>query len=196
MESTQNLSELDVSDALRLMQRLQDQLQQAREVVARLEALSETLSGQVAQLQAVSTPSARLTATSLHESSQAIVSHVFPRASHYGRMFPGVFLAHATPALEQGRRVAVISVQRIHDLAPLIGWSYEATHKYVVLYCALNLLRRERRAGKVVLIMDLERYRPPKTMQALSHLITDCRYKVQRTAAKVRERWVETGLPV
>jgi hypothetical protein len=176
-------------------ERLERQIQALSTLVENLSVLNAELTTQLAEIKAARSEQQQIPMV-LHESSQAVVNHLFPRPSHYGRRFPTLFLAHATAAREQGRRVAVISVQRIHDLAPLIGWSYESTHKYVVLYCALEMLRRERRSGKVVLIMDLERYRPPSTMQALSHLITDCRYKVQRTATAVRERWVETGLPV
>lgn len=104
--------------------------------------------------------------------------------------------------MEGNRDVAVIRVQSIRELAKLIGWAYETTHKYVLLFCALGLLVKLRASGKVELHFALGRYHPPLTLGALDRLIEQGRTKVRSCAKKVKRRYLllygeqsPTGLP-
>ncbi len=71
--------------------------------------------------------------------------------------------------------VAVIRVQSIKQLSQAIGWSYESTHKYVVLFCALGLLVKRRSEGMVELHFPLCRYQPPR-VDSLDMLIEKYRH--------------------
>src|SRR5579883_2573608 len=94
-------------------------------------------------------------------------------------------------ALEMGKAdVAEITVQSIRHLAKLIGWSYETTHKYVVLFCALGLLIKSREDGQVKLRFPLCRYQPPTSLGKLDELIARARPKVVSCAKKVRKRFL------
>jgi|SRR5579883_837835 len=93
--------------------------------------------------------------------------------------------------------VAEISVQSIRMLAKKIGWSYESTHKYVVLFCALGLLIKSRENGLVKLRFPLCRYRPPVSLQKLDELIAKARPKVVSCAKRVKRRFgLLYGVPV
>lgn len=93
--------------------------------------------------------------------------------------------------------VAEISVQSIRMLAKKIGWSYESTHKYVVLFCALGLLIKSRENGLVKLRFPLCRYRPPVSLQKLDELIAKARPKVVSCAKRVKRRFgLLYGAPV
>src|SRR5579883_617769 len=94
-------------------------------------------------------------------------------------------------ALEMGKAdVAEITVQSIRHLAKLIGWSYETTHKYVVLFCALGLLIKSRENGLVKLRFPLCRYQPPTSLGKLDELIARARPKVVSCAKRVRQRFL------
>jgi hypothetical protein len=88
------------------------------------------------------------------------------------------------------QEMAVITVQSIRDLSRLIGWGYDTTHKYVVIFCALGLLTKRRANGKVELHFALVRYTPPLSLDALDRLIAQSRPKVQSYARKVRRRYL------
>jgi hypothetical protein len=85
--------------------------------------------------------------------------------------------------------VAEITVQSIRILAKKIGWSYESTHKYVVLFCALGLLIKSRENGLVKLRFPLSRYQPPHSLQKLDELIDRARPKVVSCAKRVKRRF-------
>lgn len=85
--------------------------------------------------------------------------------------------------------VAEITVQSIRVLAGKIGWSYETTHKYVALFCALGLLIKSRENGLVKLRFPLCRYQPPNSLQRLDELIAKARPKVVSCAKRVKRRF-------
>lgn len=85
--------------------------------------------------------------------------------------------------------VAVICVQSIKHLSKAIGWSYESTHKYVVLFCALGLLLKRRNAGMVELHFPLTRYNPPG-VDSLDKLIE--RYRHPKRNGKTHKRLQHT----
>ena len=86
--------------------------------------------------------------------------------------------------------VAEITVESIRQLAKKIGLSYETTHKYVVLFCALGLLIKVRENGMVKLRFPLCRYQPPLSLQQLDALITKARPKVVSCAKGVKRRFL------
>ncbi len=96
-------------------------------------------------------------------------------------------LAHG---LGESHNVAVVTVQSIRVLAKLIGWSYETTHKYVVLFCALGLLSKHRENGKVQLRFPLCHYEPPLSLDDLNKLIEKARRKVSVCAKRVKHRYL------
>lgn len=85
--------------------------------------------------------------------------------------------------------VAEVTVQSIRVLASKIGWSYETTHKYVALFCALGLLIKSRENGLVKLRFPLCRYQPPNSLQKLDELIAKARPKVVSCAKRVKRRF-------
>lgn len=96
----------------------------------------------------------------------------------------------ALPGIEGTTNVAVISLQTIRELAQKIRWGYDTTHKYVVVFCALNLLMKRRSEGRIQLLFPLEQYTPPSTLQALDKLIEHSRPKVQQFARRVKHRCI------
>lgn len=92
--------------------------------------------------------------------------------------------------LEASQDVAVVTVQSIRELARMIGWGYDTTHKYVVTFCALGLLTKRRVGGQIDLHIPLGRYTPPPSFDALDRLIAARRHKVQSFARKVKRRFL------
>ena len=128
-----------------------------------------------------------------------LIHQLFPASTTTdggGLVFLARLLALATPSCRAARdgepEGAVIAVQSIRELARRIGWSYDTTHKYVVLFCALGLLfkRKRRGDGKVELAVAQGSYRPPRSLEALDRLIASSRPKVQSYARKVRRRYL------
>src|SRR5579884_1232372 len=128
-----------------------------------------------------------------------LIHQLFPASTTTdggGLVFLARLLALATPSCRAARdgepEGAVIAVQSIRELARRIGWSYDTTHKYVVLFCALGLLfkRKRRGDGKVELAVAQGSYRPPRSLEALDRLIASSRPKVQSYARKVRHRYL------
>jgi hypothetical protein len=123
-----------------------------------------------------------------------VIDRLFPAPSS-GLAFLARLLRRATvkqQALSEEftQDVAVITVQSIRELATHIGWGYDTTHKYVVLFCALGLLSKRRVCGKVELSFALVRYTLPLTLDALDRLIAQSRPKVQSFAKKVKRRYL------
>lgn len=122
-----------------------------------------------------------------------VIQQLFP-APTSGPEFLALLLRWATTkqlshGLEESSDVAVVTVQSIRQLAGLIGWAYETTHKYVVLFCALGLLTKYRVHGKVELHFALHRYEPPLTLDELDRL-TGTRKKVASCARRVKRRFL------
>ncbi|GHO59469.1 hypothetical protein [Ktedonobacter robiniae] len=83
---------------------------------------------------------------------------------------------------------AVVSLQNIRELAQRIHWGYDTTHKYVVTFCALDLLIKRRSSDQIELLFPLQHYDPPSSLHELDRLLTKSRPKVQQFAKRVRER--------
>lgn len=116
-----------------------------------------------------------VTIEQVEESTRQMIARLFP-ATGRGLDFLARFLrltivkqvaqAGAGPV-----DVAEISVTGIRQLAPLIGWSYDTTEKYVRLFCALGLLSRTRENGLVVLRFALCHSVLPVSLAQLDLLI-------------------------
>src|SRR5579875_1959766 len=128
-----------------------------------------------------------------------LIHQLFPASTATdggGLVFLARLLALATPSCRAARdgepEGAVIAVQSIRELARRIGWSYDTTHKYVVLFCALGLLFKRKRQGdgQFHLAVAQGSYRPPRSLEALDRLIASSRPKVQSYARKVRRRYL------
>ncbi len=122
-----------------------------------------------------------------------VIHQLFPPAPAGGLLFLARLLAQARgmPCRDGEPEVAVITVQSLRELASRMGWGYDTTHKYVVLFCALGLLMKRRGGGKVELSFALGRYTPPRSLEALDRLIAASRSKVQSYARKVRRRYLQ-----
>ncbi len=96
----------------------------------------------------------------------------------------------ALPGVEETADVAVITLQTIRELAQKIQWGYDTTHKYVVVFCALNLLVKVRCEGRIQLLFSLKQYTPPPTFKALDSLINKSRPKVRQFAMRVKRRCI------
>jgi len=96
----------------------------------------------------------------------------------------------AFPGIEGTTDVAVITLKTIRELAKKIHWGYDTTHKYVVVFCALNLLVKRRSEGRIQLLFSLKQYTPPPTSKALDDLISKSRPKVRQFATRVKHRCI------
>ncbi|GER89624.1 hypothetical protein KDW_37860 [Dictyobacter vulcani] len=102
---------------------------------------------------------------------------------------------HALPELgELTENVAVISTRTLRTLASTIKWGYDTTHKYVTVFCALNLLRKFKHNHELHIVFPLGKYQPPANLQALDSLITQSRTKVRQFTRKVKERFLSLNL--
>ena len=123
-----------------------------------------------------------------------VIHQLFPIANR-GVAFLSLLLREAEVSRcaegeECGQEVAMITVQSLRELARRIGWGYDTTHKYVILFCVLGLLTKRRANGNVELHFAFCRYTPPLTLDALDHLIAESRPKVQSYAKKVKRRYL------
>jgi hypothetical protein len=100
----------------------------------------------------------------------------------------------ALPGIEGQTDVAVISLQNLRELAKKIHYGYDTTHKYVIVFCALNLLVKVRQEGRIQLLFPLQHYVPPPTTQALDKLIKYSRPKVRQFATRVKQRCILYGI--
>ncbi|GCE14458.1 DUF1720 domain-containing protein [Tengunoibacter tsumagoiensis] len=125
------------------------------------------------------------------------IEKIFPKAG--GLKFLAAVLRHAAimqnvlPGMTQlGSHVAVINVRTVRDLAAKINWGYDTTHKYEVIFCALNFLHKRRDKKQLQLIFPIEHYVAPESLDELDRLIAHSRPKVQQFAKRVRERLLLT----
>jgi hypothetical protein len=117
------------------------------------------------------------------------ITCLFPTPS--GLRFLSRLLAQAQSKPAGGEvEVAVITAQSLRELAHRMGLSYDTTHKYVLLFCALGLLGKQRVGGQVELSVALGHYRPLRSLEALDHLIAWSRPKVRSYATQVRRRYL------
>jgi hypothetical protein len=117
------------------------------------------------------------------------ITCLFPTPS--GLRFLSRLLAQAQSKPAGGEvEVAVITAQSLRELAHRMGLSYDTTHKYVLLFCALGLLGKQRVGGQVELSVAPGHYRPPRSLEALDHLIAWSRPKVRSYATQVRRRYL------
>ncbi|GCE31024.1 hypothetical protein KDA_65080 [Dictyobacter alpinus] len=127
-----------------------------------------------------------------------IIARLFPSS---GLEFLALVLRNATikqnvlPGMDgHMEKVAVISTRTIRTLASTIKWGYDTTHKYVTVFCALNLLRKSKHNKELQIIFPLGKYQPPASLQALDNLITQSRIKVSQFTRKVKERFLSLNL--
>ncbi len=129
-----------------------------------------------------------------------IVQRLFPR----GIQFLALLLRYALvkqfalPGWPEAVDAAMIQVQSLRVLAKRIGWSYDTVEKYVIVFCALGLLYKERSRTAITLYFPLGRYTPPASLDLLDEIEQDYRPKAQQFAKRVRRRFVATfsALPV
>lgn len=124
-------------------------------------------------------------------------------ARHSGYAFLLAFLALARadqyilPTLRE-TAVAVLSGNNVRDVARLLGWSYEVTNQYFILWTTLNLLLQERSGRQVTYLFPLTCYTPRlSTVRALDALIAEddprkgYREAVKKLAVRVRARFLD-----
>jgi hypothetical protein len=121
-----------------------------------------------------------------------VVQHLFPQ----GIAFLALLLRYAVvkqfalPDWPAAVDAAVIHVSSLRQLAQMIGWSYDTVEKYVVVFCALGLLYKERSRSGTTLYFPLGRYVPPATLDHLDEIEQDYRPKAQAFARRVRRRFL------
>ncbi|GHO86411.1 hypothetical protein [Dictyobacter formicarum] len=127
-----------------------------------------------------------------------IIAKLFPSG---GLEFLALILRHATikqatlPEVGKiGEYVAIISTRTLRTLASTIKWGYDTTHKYVTVFCALNLIRKIKHHKELQIIFPLGKYQPPQNLHAIDSLITKSRPKVQQFTRKVKERFLSLNL--
>ena len=125
-----------------------------------------------------------------------LIKKVFP-ATTSGLEFTALLLQQAEPRqnlpaeiADLGEHIAVVRPRTIRTLAKKIGWGYDTTHKYVVVFKALALLDKRHYKGETYWLFPLTRYTPPPNLEALDQLILKSRPKVQQFARRVRERYL------
>ncbi len=94
----------------------------------------------------------------------------------------------ALPGLPVGGDVAIVEVQSLRVLASNIGWSYDTTEKYALVFCALSLFHKHRQRRQITIHFPLAPYiLPANAGEELDTLLAK-RPKVVSFAAKVRRR--------
>jgi hypothetical protein len=122
-----------------------------------------------------------------------IIEQLFP--SHKGLTFLAALLCHAQVkqlalpglGLPEVMDVAVIQMQSIRELSKKIGWGYDTTDKYVVLFCQLQLLYKQRQRTHICLHFPLSRVSLPSP-NVLDQL-QNYRPKVVQFAGRVKRRF-------
>lgn len=126
------------------------------------------------------------------------VAHLFP-AETCGRVFFARFFERA--AVEKSvipdaaRDTVYICTQSIASLGKELGLSNDTTHKYVKLYMALGLLRKQKFMGQLAFLLFVGIYHPPQTLEGhLNSLIQKSRPKLHDMAVDVKARCQIYGL--
>jgi len=87
--------------------------------------------------------------------------------------------------------IAVVTVQNVRELAKKIKWGYDTTHRYLLVFCALGLIHKQRHEGKLQILFPLKIYFPsPNVVDTLDKIIETSRPKARQLARQVRERYV------
>ena len=131
-------------------------------------------------------------------STLQLVANLFP-AETRGRVFFARFLERA--AVEKSvipdatRDTVYICTQSIATLGGELGLSNDTTHKYVKLYMALGLLRKQKFMGRLAFLLFVGIYHPPQTLEGhLDSLIQHSRPKLRTMAMDVKARCQIYGL--
>jgi hypothetical protein len=124
-------------------------------------------------------------------------------ARHSGYAFLLAFLALSQadqtvlPTMRE-TSAAVLSGNNVRDMAGYLGWSYEVTNQYFILWTTLNLLLQERVGRQVRYFFPLVCYKPRlSVVRALDTLIAEedprqaYRTSVKKLAVRVRTRFLD-----
>lgn len=127
-----------------------------------------------------------------------VVRHLFPEHTR-GQLFFVEFLKRAAreqsiiPDLE--KNTVFINTKSIATLGHELGLSNDTTQKYVKLYIALGLLRKQKFLDRLAFVMLLGIYSPPETLEAnLDALIAKSRSRLRDMAQDVKHRCQVYGL--
>ncbi len=127
-----------------------------------------------------------------------VIKLLFPEHTR-GQLFFVEFLKRAAreqsviPDLE--KNTVFINTQSIATLGHELGLSNDTTQKYVKLYTALGLLRKQKFLDRLAFVMSLGIYSPPETLEAnLDALIAKSRSKLRAMAQDVKHRCQVYGL--
>jgi hypothetical protein len=122
-----------------------------------------------------------------------IIEQLFP--AHKGLTFLNALLRHAQVkqlalphlGLSEIGEVAVIQIHSIRELSKKIGWGYDTTNKYMMLFCQLQLLYKHRLRTHSCLYVPLSRVRLPSP--GVLDQLQKCRPKVAQFAGGVKRRF-------
>ena len=67
----------------------------------------------------------------------------------------------------------------------MFGWGYDTVHKYVVLFCALNLMAKHKAGEEQIFTLTLSQYQPPTSYDMLVKLTQHSRPKVRQMAERI-----------
>ncbi|HEY6407679.1 MAG TPA: hypothetical protein VIY29_09455 [Ktedonobacteraceae bacterium] len=136
--------------------------------------------------------------TGVDRSTLQLIAHLFP-AETRGQVFFTRFCERA--AAEQsvipnaGVDTVYICTQSIATLGEELGFSNDTTHKYVKLYMALGLLRKQKFLDKLAFLLFVGIYHPPLTLASnLDFLIQKSRPRLHDMAVNVKARCRIYGL--
>ncbi len=122
-----------------------------------------------------------------------IIEQLFP--AHKGLNFLNALLRHAQVkrlalphlGLSEIGEVAVIQIHSIRELSKKIGWGYDTTNKYIMLFCQLQLLYKHRQRTHSCLYVPLSRVRLPSP--GVLDQLQKYRPKVAQFAGRVKRRF-------
>lgn len=131
-------------------------------------------------------------------STLQLIANLFP-AQTCGRAFFARFFARA--AVEKSvipdvtKDTVYICTQSIASLGEELGLSNDTTQKYVKLYTALGLLRKQKFMDKLTFLLFVGIYHPPQTLESnLDFLIQKSRPRLHDMAVDVKARCQIYGL--
>src|SRR5713226_1112359 len=122
-----------------------------------------------------------------------IIEQLFP--ARKGLTFLNALLRHAQVkrlalphlGLSEIGEVAVIQIHSIREFSKKIGWGYDTTNKYMMLFCQLQLLYKDRQRTHSCLYVPLSRVRLPSP--GVLDQLQKCRPKVAQFADRVKRRF-------